>query len=221
MNLLRESTEWREKTRTRSQRTLASVLAVGRIGRDRVWEEWQTLAAWHSNTQQLRHCLQALDQAGVFRVSPDSAALCDHIAQWRHRPIHLIAFPFTPTISGLVIARPTHDTIYFAEQAHPILGMQTILHELGHLLLGHVQHGVNGTNNDDLTAVEISAALKRSCYDHVREVQAERMAYLMRRQWLEVRPPQYRLQRTDAIDEVDRRAWERFTTFLAPLDAEE
>jgi hypothetical protein len=184
-------------------------------------EWWGTVRARRVNNRQLHLCLQQLEAAGIFAESPDCAALCEHIAAWRQRPIRLVAYPFVRTISGLVVARSTYDVIYFAEQVHPILGMQAILHELAHLLLGHVQGAPTPETGEQLTPLDIQTALKRSCYDHAREIQAERMAYLLRQHWLDIRPPAYTMRHGVDVNEDEQRAWERFTTYLNPLDVAE
>jgi hypothetical protein len=61
-------------------------------------------------------------------------------------------------------------------------------------------------------------ALKRSCYDHAREVQAERMAYLLRQRWLAIRPPSYAQEPCAEATEAEQHARERYATFLGPLD---
>ena len=66
----------------------------------------------------------------------------------------------------------------------------------------------------------ISTALQRSCFDQQREIQAERMAHLLRARWSAAQPDARAILLLN--EDPDLEAWRRFARFVAsPLPAQE
>jgi hypothetical protein len=73
----------------------------------------------------------------------DEQIFCDALADRRGRPISLLALPLhqldTPEpLYGLVIEKSSCDTVIYERDTSRLHRRQIILHELSHLILGHL-----------------------------------------------------------------------------------
>ena len=112
--------------------------------------------------------LTRLRHQGVTIPSPWNArALCDDLAALRRRPIHLVpGSRFGWWFDHLWIAGDRADHIVWADRSSPVHQRHGILHELGHLVLGHT--GLAVEPGSDLAALR-----PRLGYDTRDEVEAE------------------------------------------------
>jgi hypothetical protein len=60
-----------------------------------------------------------------------------HLIQYRQRDIILTAFPFGQGFYGAWLKQETADYVFYNAAAHPVHQVHSILHELGHIVLGH------------------------------------------------------------------------------------
>jgi len=61
-----------------------------------------------------------------------------HIESLRRRQLIVQPFPFTaPSLYGMWVRAASADYIFYSRDCHPIHQIHTVLHEVGHMLLGH------------------------------------------------------------------------------------
>lgn len=65
-----------------------------------------------------------------------------HLEQLRQREIILNGAPFSGGLHGFWVRAETADYIFFDLRAHPIHQVHHLLHEAGHILLGHHPHNL-------------------------------------------------------------------------------
>jgi hypothetical protein len=112
--------------------------------------------------------LAGLRREGITIPSPWNArALCDRLAALRGRPIHLVpGSRFGWWFDHLWIAGDNADFIVWADRSSPLHQRHGVLHEIGHLVLGHA--GVLVEPGAGLNALR-----PRLGYDDPDEVEAE------------------------------------------------
>jgi hypothetical protein len=98
------------------------------------------------------------------------------IATRRSRPIVRYALPLMGGLPGLWIETDTADLLYYEERTSPLHQQHIILHELGHILLGH--RGVHLVDIGDLTLTDLRA-LRADHYTRGEEHEAETLATLI------------------------------------------
>ncbi|HEX6345986.1 hypothetical protein [Umezawaea sp.] len=83
--------------------------------------------------------LAALRRNGVTIPSPwDARALCDDLAALRGRPVHLVpGSRFGWRFDHLWTSGDNADFIVRADRSSPVHQRHGVLHEIGHLVLGH------------------------------------------------------------------------------------
>jgi hypothetical protein len=74
----------------------------------------------------------------------DVHAFCEGLERQRGRPIVLHPLPRTSGCSGLWVATPAADVVFYESETSPLHREHIILHELCHLLLGHAPGGAAG-----------------------------------------------------------------------------
>jgi len=112
------------------------------------------------------------------------------IAARRVRPIARYALPLMGGLPGLWLETDTADLLYYEERTSPLHQQHIILHELGHILLGH--RGADPAEVGDLTLAELRV-LRADHYTRDEEHEAETLATLIG----------YRVQRAQAGLAVD------------------
>ncbi|GAA4438881.1 hypothetical protein GCM10023148_46000 [Actinokineospora soli] len=148
--------------------------------------------------RRVTEALDALDDAmGVADAPFDITDFCGRIAELRGRPIELL--PMGPLLggrpvpmTGLLVALPTADYLFYDDSTSPSFRENAIMHELGHLVLGHSAGGSPAADSDadllstllpdlDPTMVRrmLSTALGRRGYTDRQEVEAEMFASML------------------------------------------
>lgn len=61
----------------------------------------------------------------------------EHIIEYRQRHIMIVPFIFRSDSSGAWMPCETADYVFFSANAHDVLKVHIILHEIGHILLNH------------------------------------------------------------------------------------
>ncbi|MER6913919.1 hypothetical protein ABT354_19790 [Streptomyces sp. NPDC000594] len=104
------------------------------------------------------HCAAIADQL-VIPQPFDLATFCAGIAEQRGRPLVLLPLDGPPDPSlpcGIWIGLDAADLVFYDAAAAEILKVQIILHEISHMLLGHVAPEL--TLGDDATEEEVDLA---------------------------------------------------------------
>ncbi|MGW5053571.1 hypothetical protein [Actinokineospora sp. NPDC004072] len=126
----------------------------------------------------------------------DIADFCARLADLRGRPIELLAMgPLLGgrpvPMTGLLVALPTADYLFYDDNTSPSFRENAIMHELGHLVLGHSAAGTPAADDVDLLSTllpdldptmvrrMLSTALGRRGYTDHQEVEAEMFASLL------------------------------------------
>ncbi|MDF3291292.1 hypothetical protein [Streptomyces silvisoli] len=84
---------------------------------------------------------------------------CASIAEQRGRPLHLLPLdgPMDPNLPcGIWLGLDSADIVFYEASAADILKVHIVLHEIAHMLLGHVAPELNIT--DDTTEAELHTA---------------------------------------------------------------
>ncbi|MGY5033089.1 hypothetical protein ACWC9U_19775 [Streptomyces sp. 900116325] len=118
----------------------------------------------------------------------DIEALCASISEQRGRPLYLHSTPGV-TGSGIPcgawIATEKADHIFHEQSTSPLHRTHIILHELGHMLLGHrsaldgAALGISATLFPSLSPAVVTNLMKRASYDTAAERSAEYFAGLI------------------------------------------
>ncbi|CAM5572744.1 Regulator component OS=Streptomyces aurantiogriseus OX=66870 GN=GCM10010251_59670 PE=4 SV=1 [Streptomyces aurantiogriseus] len=117
----------------------------------------------------------------------DVQVFCDRIAAQRGRPLHLHSVPGisgTDAPCGVWIATEKADHVFHEAATSPLHQEHIILHELGHMLLGHrsILDGVptgGGGLFPDIDPATVVSLLTRASYGTEDERDAERLAGLI------------------------------------------
>ncbi|MGX7826135.1 hypothetical protein ACTG9Q_13690 [Actinokineospora sp. 24-640] len=175
----------------------------------------------------------------------DIAEFCARLAELRGRPIELLAMgPLLDgrpvPMTGLLVTLPAADYLFYDDSTSPSFRENAIMHELGHLVLGHSAGGAPagdptsspaddpaGDNVDLLSLLlpdldpamvrrMLSTALGRRGYSNRQEVEAEMFASLLwRRRGVDghalIRP-------TVRLDPADKRVVDRLAQVLGTGD---
>jgi hypothetical protein len=132
-------------------------------GADRAREIMAATASWHA--------------AGVLPDPWDLRVLCARVGEWRGRPLHLVAAGDYGWPGHLLLIGDHVDMIVHDDRVAGLYERHGVLHELGHLALGHdgVRLAVGAPDVRDVLA----AVAARARYDDVEEREAETFATLM------------------------------------------
>ena len=141
-----------------------------------------------AETKSLRQrCERAL--AGIAVPVPfDLELLCQRIQQLRGKRLVLLPMPQAGGIGspcGLYLATDDAEIICYDADTSPMHRDHIVLHEIGHMLLGHVSGAESllataARLMPDLDPQLIRSALARTTYDTQAEREAETMATLLR-----------------------------------------
>lgn len=118
----------------------------------------------------------------------DRAAFVQAVEQLRGRRITLLPVDgalLTGSACGLWLVREHDDVVLYQDGTSQLHADQIILHELGHMLLGHDKNAKTDTEHmvsaltPHLDPAAVKAALGRSAYDTAAEHDAEMFASLI------------------------------------------
>ncbi len=93
---------------------------------------------------------------GLPKISADAREFCQELERTLGRPIALVEYDFlssAPEITGLRVATPSREYIFFERDTDEWLQNHTILHEVGHILWGHDPDFVSDSNLFNLADV--------------------------------------------------------------------
>ena len=117
-------------------------------------------------------------------VPLDVHAFCRTLGVRRGRPIELRAVAGRVGPSGVWVAGPSTDLIFYEQEAGPLHQQHIILHELAHLLCGHPPVPVSEAGLAQLlfphvTPESVESVLRRGAYSAEEEREAELLASLI------------------------------------------
>jgi hypothetical protein len=130
-------------------------------------------------------------------------------ARWRGRRIDLLPYDHVPGgACGMWLRLPDSDVIAYANTT-PLHGEHIILHEVGHMLCGHLGGGDVGENLvrallPDLDPTMVRRVLGRTAYSDAEERQAELIATLVLKKASDDRPSGRSHSSPDLVRELDR-----------------
>lgn len=146
-----------------------------------------------------RELLRELD----FRPPLDVRELCARLARQRGRPIRLMPHPIkVPGPYGLWLMTESMDVIFYQRETTRPHQDHIILHEIGHIIADHPSD-VAGLPGDPLAPAEPARVLRRTCYDSVREREAELIATIIL-EWASVLNPLRQAARPSGGPHVER-----------------
>ncbi|MFD6415750.1 hypothetical protein [Streptomyces sp. NPDC060194] len=123
-----------------------------------------------------------------IQVPFDVESLCRSIAEQRGRPLYLHSMPGvcgTDIPCGAWLATATADHVFHEESTSPLPQTHIILHELGHMLLGHrsalgaSDAGIGAALFPNLSPDMVTSLMKRASYNTEDERSAEYLAGLI------------------------------------------
>lgn len=159
----------------------------------------------------------------------DITAFCARLAEFRGRPIALLPMGATlgdraVPMTGLLVALPGTDYLFYDDTTSPSFRENAIMHELGHLVLSHTATGSPTDADTDLLARllpdldpavvrrMLPAALGRRGYSDQQEVEAEMFASLL---WQRCGVDGHALIRpTSRLDPADKQVVDRLAQVL-------
>ncbi|WP_431047966.1 hypothetical protein ACQUSR_31710 [Streptomyces sp. P1-3] len=137
-----------------------------------------------------RQCKQLIQELGL-PASTDLQGLCDIVARRVGRPVRLVPMSLGGVVSGMTASTDEDLWIFYELKTSPWHQIHIVLHEIGHLLLGH-DHDPAVTE-DALRmwapTVDVATAMRRMglapgfarhhCYDDLTERETEVLGTLL------------------------------------------
>ncbi|MFI1971817.1 hypothetical protein [Streptomyces cinnamoneus] len=137
-----------------------------------------------------RRCKQLIQELGL-PASTGLQGLCDALAGRVGRPIHLVPMSLDGVVSGMTATTDDAFWIVYEQKTSPWHQVHIVLHEIGHLLLGHDQDPA--VTEDALKvwtpSVDVATAMRRMgltmglarhhCYDNLTERETEILGTLL------------------------------------------
>lgn len=156
--------------------------------------------------RRVRRELQALEIQPPLRVD----VVCQRLGERRGRPIRLVAYPIpVPGPFGLWIATTSADYILYQAETTRVHQDHIILHEVGHILAGHVSADTDDSVwtqlMPNIAPEVIRRMLRRTSYDAAHEREAELVATIIQ-EWavvLDVVRPELPVERSADVERLD------------------
>lgn len=137
-----------------------------------------------------RRCKQLIHELAL-PASADLQGMCDAVARHVGRPIHLVPMSLDGVVSGMTATTDDAFWIVYEQKTSPWHQVHIVLHEIGHLLLGHDQDPA--VTEDALKvwtpSVDVATAMRRMgltmglarhhCYDNLTERETEILGTLL------------------------------------------
>ncbi|MCF3103604.1 hypothetical protein IPZ58_18730 [Streptomyces roseoverticillatus] len=137
-----------------------------------------------------RRCKQLIQELAL-PASTDLQGLCDVVARRVGRPIRLIPMSLDGVVSGMTATTDDAYWVIYEQKTSPWHQVHIVLHEIGHLLLGHDQDPA--VTEDALKvwtpSVDVATAMRRMgltmglarhhCYDNLTERETEILGTLL------------------------------------------
>ncbi len=146
------------------------------------------LASGTASEEQQRQTLEAIHQRCIARVAELDVPVpftierfLELLAARRQRPIHLHVQPMPPGLSGYVAHGEDADHVYCDSALDPFGREQVILHEVSHLICGHVAEQADSAMLVQAILPQLPPELVRSVlacarYTTAQEIEAELQA---------------------------------------------
>ncbi|WP_228473449.1 ImmA/IrrE family metallo-endopeptidase [Streptomyces calidiresistens] len=153
---------------------------------------------------------------GIEIPSPfDVRSLCDAVAEYRQRPLLLEAVEGVAgsenELCGLWVELDHADFIFYEASTSPLHRDHIVLHEIGHILLGHRAVGGDADLDVNLTGLftgidpeTVRNVLGRSSFSSRQEREAEQLATRIAGQAMLKPPPARRAPELDRLDSALR-----------------
>ncbi|WP_424890881.1 hypothetical protein [Streptomyces sp. XH2] len=137
-----------------------------------------------------RRCKQLIHELAL-PASTDLQGLCDVVARRVGRPIRLVPMSLDGVVSGMTATTDDAYWVIYEQKTSPWHQVHIVLHEIGHLLLGHDQDPA--VTEDALKvwtpSVDVATAMRRMgltmglarhhCYDNLTERETEILGTLL------------------------------------------
>ncbi|MEU8828022.1 hypothetical protein [Streptomyces sp. NPDC048636] len=137
-----------------------------------------------------RRCKQLINELGL-PASTDLPGLCALVAERVGRPVHLVPMSLGGVVSGMTASTDEGFWVFYELRTSPWHQIHIVLHEIGHLLLGHEQDPA--VTEDALRmwtpSVDVTTAMRRlgmtpgfarhHCYDNLTERETEVLGTLL------------------------------------------
>ncbi len=137
-----------------------------------------------------RRCKQLIQELAL-PASTDLQGLCDVVARRVGRPIRLVPMSLDGVVSGMTATTDDAYWVIYEQKTSPWHQVHIVLHEIGHLLLGHDQDPA--VTEDALKvwtpSVDVATAMRRMgltvglarhhCYDNLTERETEILGTLL------------------------------------------
>ncbi|MFF7728912.1 hypothetical protein [Streptomyces sp. NPDC008001] len=137
-----------------------------------------------------RRCKQLIQELAL-PASTDLQGLCDIVARRVGRPIRLVPMSLDGVVSGMTATTDDAYWVIYEQKTSPWHQVHIVLHEIGHLLLGHDQDPA--VTEDALKvwtpSVDVATAMRRMgltmglarhhCYDNLTERETEILGTLL------------------------------------------
>ncbi|MGP3981577.1 hypothetical protein [Streptomyces sp. KR80] len=137
-----------------------------------------------------RRCKQLINELAL-PATTDLHGLCDVVARRIGRPIHLVPMSLDGVVSGMTATTDDAYWVFYELRTSPWHQVHIVLHEIGHLLLGHEQDPA--VTEDALKvwtpSVDVATAMRRlgltmgfarhNCYDNAAERETEVLGTLL------------------------------------------
>ncbi|MGK5731661.1 hypothetical protein [Streptomyces sp. URMC 124] len=137
-----------------------------------------------------RRCKQLIHELAL-PASTDLQGLCDIVARRVGRPIRLVPMSLDGVVSGMTATTDDAYWVIYEQKTSPWHQVHIVLHEIGHLLLGHDQDPA--VTEDALKvwtpSVDVATAMRRMgltmglarhhCYDNLTERETEILGTLL------------------------------------------
>ncbi|MFF4741166.1 hypothetical protein ACFY2W_35555 [Streptomyces sp. NPDC001262] len=137
-----------------------------------------------------RRCKQLIHELAL-PASTDLQGMCDAVARHVGRPLHLVPMSLDGVVSGMTATTDDAFWIVYEQKTSPWHQVHIVLHEIGHLLLGHDQDPA--VTEDALKvwtpSVDVATAMRRlgltmglarhHCYDNLTERETEILGTLL------------------------------------------
>ncbi|RLU87572.1 hypothetical protein CTZ27_23440 [Streptomyces griseocarneus] len=137
-----------------------------------------------------RRCRQLINELAL-PASTDLQGLCDVVARRVGRPIRLVPMSLDGVVSGMTATTDDAYWVVYEQKTSPWHQVHIVLHEIGHLLLGHDQDPVVTENALKVwtPSVDVATAMRRMgltaglarhhCYDNLTERETEILGTLL------------------------------------------
>ncbi|MBY8884513.1 hypothetical protein K7472_06600 [Streptomyces sp. PTM05] len=162
--------------------------------REQLFHTWQRTSDEDGTVMRVgvmrRRCKRLIDELGV-PAATGLRELCDVVARRVGRPIHLVPMGLDGVVSGMTATTEDAFWVFYERGTSPWHQTHIVLHEIGHLLLGHDQEP--SVTEEALKvwtpSVDVATAIKRmglamgfarhNCYDNLAERETEVLGTLL------------------------------------------